>query len=46
MPRAATRALALAALLAGAAAGPAVPARRLQTKKCVDHKGWVAGRKR
>jgi hypothetical protein len=50
MPRAATRALALAALLAGAAAGPAAPARRLQAKKCVDRRvggeEWAAGRKR
>jgi hypothetical protein len=42
MPRAATRALVLGALLAGAAAGAAAPARRLQqAKKCVDRKGWA-----
>jgi hypothetical protein len=47
MSRGATRALALAALLAAAAApGPAAPTRRLQAKKCVDRRGWAAGRKR
>jgi hypothetical protein len=40
MPRAATRALVLGALLAGFV-GAAAPARRLQAKKCVDRKGWA-----